>query len=176
MNSITVYGYDRFNGVYTGTIEAYESPLEPGHYLDPAFSCREKPPITLDGFVAVRKADGWVIVPDHRGERWFKPDGSFITISELGEKAIDGLTKESPPVPPPPSRTSLFKTEIYERMTDAELDVFDDAIEQADRRTRLMWRDCIEVEADSPLFPVLQAQMTAAFGEDRAEAILSLLP
>ena len=60
-------------------------------------------------------------------------------------------------------RNYLFKTEIYERMTDEELDVFDVAIEQADRRTRLMWRDCIEIQKDSPLFPVLQMQMAAAF-------------
>ena len=74
----------------------------------------------------------------------------------------------------PLKRTSLFKTEIYERMTDGELDIFDVAIEQADRRTRLMWRDCLEVQVDSPLFQVLNAQMVAAFGADRASAILSL--
>lgn len=88
-------------------------------------------------------------------------DGTVVTIKPL------------PPAPPAP-RTSLYKTEIYSRMTDQELDRFDREIESAPTRIRLMWRDCLEVQADSNLFPLLQAQMTEEFGKDRTAEILSL--
>lgn len=96
-------------------------------------------------------------------------------LQEIVGKTIDFETS-SLLIRPKQLRTSLYKTEIYERMSDGELDILDEALEGADRRTRLMWRDCLEVMVDSPLFPILQAQMTVAFGEDRAEAILSLKP
>lgn len=92
------------------------------------------------------------------------------------EKTIDLSALDLPPPVEvlPLLRTSLFKTEIYSRMTDDELDAFDDAIEASDRRTRLMWRDCLEVQVDSPLWPLLQFQMKEAFGAARTAAILSL--
>lgn len=106
-------------------------------------------------------------------------------MTELVKIIVDGKEKNidinvlglpSPVDAPPHLRASLFKTEIYSRMTDEELDAFDDAIETSDRRTRLMWRDCLEVQADSPLWPVLQFQMAQEFGPDRASMILSLMP
>lgn len=79
------------------------------------------------------------------------------------------------PVPPPP-RSALFKTEIYSRMTDEELEAFEAALAVAPVRLRLMWRDCNSVEVESPLFPMLRQQLTEGFSEARAAAILSLDP
>lgn len=77
---------------------------------------------------------------------------------------------------PAPLRTELYKTEIIERMTDAELEVFDAELSAAPLRKRLMWRDCVTVLATSPLFAELRGGMTVSFGAERAEAILSLAP
>lgn len=97
-----------------------------------------------------------------------------IKIMRDGVEELIDEKEWSPPAMPVMVRPSLYKTEIYQRMSNVELDVFDSAIEQADRRTRLMWRDCLEVQADNPLFEQLKLQLTAAFGQERAEAILSL--
>ncbi len=97
------------------------------------------------------------------------------TIFQEGEYVeVDRASLEIPTEAPVFLRSSLFKTDIYSRMTDEELSAFDLGMETADTRTRLMWRDCLQVDVNSPLFPLLQARLTEAFGPDRAAQILSL--
>ena len=77
------------------------------------------------------------------------------------------------PLPEPEQPFSLYKTTIYERMTDAELSTFDTAMQAAPLRERLVWRDCVTVNSDSPHFGQLQAAMQAAFGTERTAIILA---
>ena len=173
-----IYHYHSLTGEYLGKGVADPNPLEEGNWLMPANSTVMEPLPPEDGKAIIWSDQQWSYLADHRGETWWNERGQPVVIQDLGNPADSGLSSEEPEPEPelPPLRSSLYKTEIYERMTDAELDVFDNAIERADRRTRLMWRDCLEVQADSPLFPALRAQMTAAFGEERANTILSLDP
>lgn len=93
-------------------------------------------------------------------------DGQYL---EVDKSSLDLPTGEAVFL-----RTSLFKTDIYTRMSDEELVAFDVGMEAADTRTRLLWRDCLQVDVNSPLFPLLQARLSEAFGPDRAAEILSL--
>ena len=38
----------------------------------------------------------WTLVPDHRGERWFQPDGAEVVITRLGDPSLDGLFTTPP--------------------------------------------------------------------------------
>ena len=58
-------------------------------------------------------------------------------------------------------------------MTDPELDRFDAALTAATTRQRRMWTDCTHIESDGAYFAALQGQFTAAFGADRAGALLA---
>ena len=72
-----------------------------------------------------------------------------------------------------PSAFTLYKTDIESRMSDAELAAFDTALSAATVRARRLWTDCQMVHSDDPLFTALTTQLTAAFGADRASAILA---
>lgn len=77
---------------------------------------------------------------------------------------------------PLPKRTELSKSDIIDRMTDAELEDFSQALGSASIRLRMMWDNCIQVEAASSLFPLLRQQFVVTWGDVRAAAILSLDP
>lgn len=68
---------------------------------------------------------------------------------------------------------TLYKTDIEGRMTDDELAQFDAALSAATVRVRRLWTDCQMVHSDDPFFAALSAQITAAFGSDRAAIILA---
>ena len=78
----TVYLYDE-NGIYTGTYDAQESPLEPGIYIEPDLSTDIKPSHadkTWPKFVDNK----WMTTPDYRGIVWAKSTGEQIIHAELG--------------------------------------------------------------------------------------------
>lgn len=54
------YCFD-YNGVYSGAVDADESPLEPGVFLFPARSTSIAPPQAPAGQVAVWTDNGWVL-------------------------------------------------------------------------------------------------------------------
>jgi len=185
--SITVYAYHPVHGAYTGRTDADASPLEPGVFLDPAYTTRNKPPLYGKGEVPVYDGSTWIVIPDHRGEVWYDTENLPVLVATPGNPEDAGLIREplptpepapptEPAFPKPPERISLYKTDIYSRMSDEELDAFDEAMGAADTRTRLMWRDCLQVEIDSPFFTVLLDRLEAGFGKERAAQILSLKP
>jgi hypothetical protein len=92
----------------------------------------------------------------------------------FGGFAYDGQNFTAPPIPEAlPQPFDLYKTTIYERMTDAELETFDASMRAAPLRDRLMWSDCVTVNSYSPYFAALSAAMLAAFGAERTAAILA---
>lgn len=93
-------------------------------------------------------------------------DGDYVEI----DKAFLDLPKETPVF----LRAFLYKTDIYSRMTDEELAAFEVGMETADTRTRLMWRDCLQVDVKSTLFNSLHLMLSKILGFDRAQEILSL--
>lgn len=99
MNAITVYGYDRLTGAYTEPLDAEESPLEPGVYLDPAFTTRSSPPHYGAGEILVWRGDKWTVVADHRGETWYSDSGEPVIVDAPGNPVDLGLSNVPPAQP-----------------------------------------------------------------------------
>jgi hypothetical protein len=97
----------------------------------------------------------------------YSRDGVDVTVDDDEYAALF----PSPPEPPQPF--TLYKTDIEGRMTDDELTAFDAALSAATVRERRLWTDCQMVHSDDPFFATLTAQLTAAFGADRASIILA---
>lgn len=53
------YSYDRDTGAYTGEVNAWESPLEPGEYLLPAFATFTAPPGPQEGHYRSWNGTSW---------------------------------------------------------------------------------------------------------------------
>ncbi|RKJ80521.1 MULTISPECIES: DUF4376 domain-containing protein [unclassified Pyramidobacter] len=80
-----VYDYKPETGEYVASIEAPESPLEPGVCLLPAHSTTDEPPAAGPGYVAVYRDGAWSLVEDHRGEvRYDTATRERHEIKELG--------------------------------------------------------------------------------------------
>jgi len=112
-----------------------------------------------------------------KGCRYYHLYGDDVPdrLEDIAGKILD-LSAKALTEPPLPQRISLYKTDIYSRMTDDEFSLFISAMEAASARIRYMWNDCQQVEVASPFWPLLQQQLTEAFGEERTAAILSLDP
>lgn len=67
----------------------------------------------------------------------------------------------------------LYKTTIWSRLTDAELQSVVDAMAAQPLRLRMMWNDAITVESDSEFFGVLNQFVTAVLGASRAAEVLA---
>lgn len=57
-----IYHYDRETGFFLGEDSAFESPLEPGVFLIPAWSTDIKPPSPADGEIAKFENGEWSLV------------------------------------------------------------------------------------------------------------------
>lgn len=96
-----VYGFDGATGEYTGATDAARDPLAGDSYLMPHNSTRRTPPMAGAKQAAVFDGREWGLVPDHRGETWWRTDGEPVIVSTLGDPADDGLSAEAPPPPAP---------------------------------------------------------------------------
>lgn len=94
MKTKTVYQHDEF-GVYVGTTEAFESPLEPGVFHLPAGCVSLEPPKTAEDQAALWTGDAWTIVSDCRGQTWYS-GASPVVVDFLGDPAASGYSKERP--------------------------------------------------------------------------------
>jgi len=77
-----VYLYDE-NGLFTGTYNAQESPLDPGIYIAPNLSTDIKP-IHTDKTWPKFANGAWSNIPDNRGMAWDKDSGVQVEYKELG--------------------------------------------------------------------------------------------
>jgi hypothetical protein len=84
-----IYNYDPETGICVGTSSATLDPMETKKqgkdiYLIPAYSTTEVPPEVREHEVSVFKGGRWRVIPDHRGEIWWRQDGTKYTIETLG--------------------------------------------------------------------------------------------
>lgn len=62
MNFVIAYGYDPITGEYTGEVNAWESPLEPGVFMLPADATFEAPPEAEDGKYRAWNGSSWELI------------------------------------------------------------------------------------------------------------------
>jgi len=94
-----VHHYDSVTGEYLGSVDAQESPLEPGVFLVPACATQEAPPAVRAGFAVCWRENAWNAVEDHRGERLWDASGAEVIVRGLGPLP-EGLSA-MPPAPAP---------------------------------------------------------------------------
>ena len=97
----TVFNFHPVTKEFVGTVDADESPLEPGNYLIPAFATIKVAPTTAEREVAVfdTAADDWVVFPDYRSVLLYSTvDGSDVIVTDIGELPADSteLPRPSP--------------------------------------------------------------------------------
>ena len=94
-----VYKYDAKTGVYAGNVQAQESPREPGVYLIPAMATEAMPPLTDKNECAVWENVKWTVKPDFRGTKYWLPDGSEHSITEINFVPPADALFEKPIIP-----------------------------------------------------------------------------
>lgn len=109
-----VYNYSGLTGEFLGSTEARKSPLEPGVYLIPANATDLAPPALQEKQAAVFHEGSWHVVDDRRGEAWYQPDGTEITIVDLGDPAQSGLLADKSQIVPPAPTQHDYENAIQE--------------------------------------------------------------
>lgn len=80
---------------------------------------------------------------------------------------------EPEPEPEPVRNYFTYKTDIWQRVTDAEAETLDAQLGQAPAKQRRMWDDAQSVEHSSDYYFVLREQMISEFGESRTDEVLA---
>lgn len=62
--TVLVYNYDQKTGIFLGAAEADENPLEPDHFLIPAYATRIQPPSVPQGSRAIFDGKAWRVEAD----------------------------------------------------------------------------------------------------------------
>lgn len=82
-----IYNYSQLTNEFLGSADAFESPLEPGVYLVPAFATMVEPPEASEGEIPVwnSETESWTSFVDKRGTvYWLPNDDQEHTMYELG--------------------------------------------------------------------------------------------
>ncbi|WP_129141544.1 hypothetical protein [Modicisalibacter coralii] len=102
---------------------------------------------------------GWVVSDEARiGDSYNADTGEFTS---------------PPPEPQPEPNYFTYKTDIWQRCTDAEAETLDGALSQATAKERRMWEDSLTIEHSSDYYDILRAEMIDRFGEARTDVILA---
>lgn len=109
------------NGVLiSGPHEARLSPADADAgrtvYLLPAGAVTERPPHVAARQVPVWDAGAWKIVPDYRGETWWRGHAEPVTVIQVGDPAALGLVATEPPAPYVPPSADDVRAEASRRM------------------------------------------------------------
>lgn len=135
------------NGIFVGTTEADESPLEPGVFHIPGGCVEQEPPELADGERA----------------RW--TDGAWV---------VEPIPPVEPEEPPEPAlMTKTHKATIWRRLTDEEAEQLDAALSAAPLRLRRIFEAAQYLDTNDPDYPTLRAGVVAALGEERAAEVLA---
>jgi hypothetical protein len=88
----------------------------------------------------------------------------------------DGTFSAPPPpaVQAPSGRT--LKSDVWRRATDDEAGAMDAMLNAAPAKLRRLWADSTILEHDSPEFAAVRDPIVAAFGAERADALLAPSP
>jgi hypothetical protein len=152
---LTRYAYDSRTGAYVGTTEAHEDPMNPGTYLEPAFSTTVAPGDAPAGQVAVFGNGAWTFVTDHRGETWFK-GAEPVLVDFLGDPAAQDLTAE-PVLPPAPPPSSCSKLGLKRAFDEKKLWTTVRAMLASNADLQEEWDLAIEVRISDPLVKIAVA-------------------
>ncbi|CAP44781.1 hypothetical protein [Bordetella petrii] len=111
MNTITVYQTDA-DGLFVHQAVAHEFSLQPGTYNVPFGALLAPPPALSEGEAALAVGESWLVVQDHRAERFYRTDSGqpyeFGVTMEVAGMAVrypgwgevpNWLTNEAPPAP-----------------------------------------------------------------------------
>lgn len=105
-------------------------------------------------------------------------DGT-LTIEQIGDKDVPKgviwsvVEASSLPIVERKNIYEISKVEIIRRMTTAEATSAELLIASADAKFRLMWSSANIIRSDDEWFPILQAALAGAFGEERAAQLLA---
>jgi hypothetical protein len=92
-----IYNYNAVTGEYAGISQADQSPLNSEEWLIPANATDIAPPNTGEKEVAVFVNNTeWHIEEDHRGLKYWTPDGEEHEVKEIGSIPSDVLFLERP--------------------------------------------------------------------------------
>lgn len=94
MATKTAYQCDA-DGVFTNSVFAFESPLEPGVFHLPAGCTFTEPPAVSDRQAAVWADGAWTVVTDRRGETWYR-GRTPVVVDFLGDPSAMGLAETTP--------------------------------------------------------------------------------
>lgn len=84
---MNIWTYDRGTGGLIAQQVAESNPLEAGEFLIPAFATDQAPPSAPAGQYPAFQGGVWVLVPDHRGETWWRGLGDPVTVMTIGDPA-----------------------------------------------------------------------------------------
>lgn len=158
-HSITVYSYNAA-GVYTGPDIAWLDPIDEETYLIPAGATSAPPPHATAGSIAVWDGAMWVVKPDHRGETWYRADGTPVTIIQVG---VVPEPSWSTTAPPPPTSVPTQVTNFQARAALIAAGLFsqvDTAIKQStDPVARQAWEYANDITRHGALVQSMATQL-----------------
>lgn len=93
----TLYFFDLSTGELTGQGAARRSPREPDVYLIPAGATDVEPPAAQAGFARCWRNGAWAQVEDHRGQAWYRADGTPVAIHFPGPVPAQAVTQDARP-------------------------------------------------------------------------------
>ncbi|HEY6032060.1 MAG TPA: hypothetical protein VIU44_15925 [Gaiellaceae bacterium] len=98
---MNIWNYDAATGALLSAGVADPDPLSEGDWLVPACATTVAPPSVPPGKAAVFSNGSWSLIPDHRGETWWRAYGEAVVVSAVGDPAQSGLFAVEPAAPPP---------------------------------------------------------------------------
>lgn len=94
---------------------------------------------------------------------------SIVSAEDMAAIGMEAYEQATPPVEP---KTKVYKSDIWRRMTDAEADIADAALNSQSARLRRLWADSGYLLTTDELFPLVAGALGQAFGAARAAEIL----
>lgn len=115
-----IFLFHNETGEFLNEAPADPHPLEPGAFLEPYNSTRIAPPAPEAGQARVFQDGAWTLVPDHRGDVWYRAYGDPVEIAELGDPAERGLVETEPDAPPKYATLAEAKARVIQYATAFE--------------------------------------------------------
>lgn len=106
---LRVHAFDYLTGEWLHDVElsAAQGDRAPdGTWLVPGNCTTIAPPQTGTLQAAIWRDGAWHVVPDHRGETWYRADRAAVLVQDLGDPGAAGLLPTQP-APPPPTPADL---------------------------------------------------------------------
>lgn len=127
-DSLTVYSFSPDTGEFHGALQADYDPEGDG-FLIPWGATEIPPGEPRYGKASVFKDGVWSYVPDYRGTSWYRPDGGYTIIDQLGDPTTFDPPLSPTKAPPEPIRNTsctpaqgllaLFRTGHYDAYMQA---------------------------------------------------------